>query len=117
MLRYADEALDALIPKPNLQGCGSLGPEGLAAGRAIATLAATPPVRVIAIDGKSARGVRPGQRVVLGQTVVDGKTNKINAFAPLADLIDITDAIIIADALHTQHRHADYFTGRSAHYV
>jgi predicted transposase YbfD/YdcC len=92
---------------------------------------ATPAVRVIAIDGKSARGARgPDGRavhllasfdqdsgVVLGQTVVDGKTNEITAFAPLLDRVDLTDAIITADALHTQHRHADYLTSRGAHYV
>jgi Transposase DDE domain len=37
--------------------------------------------------------------VVLGQTVVDGKTNEITAFAPLCDRIDLTDALITADAL------------------
>jgi predicted transposase YbfD/YdcC len=88
-------------------------------------------LRMIAIDGKSARGARgPDGRavhllaafdhvsgVVLGQTVVDGKTNEINAFAPLLDRIDIIGAIITADALHTQHRHADYLIGRDAHYV
>jgi hypothetical protein len=88
-------------------------------------------LRVIAIDGKSARGARradgravhllaafdQASGIVLGQTVVDGKTNEINAFAPLLDRIDITGTIIIADALHTQHRHAAYLRGRGAHYV
>jgi predicted transposase YbfD/YdcC len=93
---------------------------------------AWPPTRrMIAIDGKTARGARgPDGRavhllaafdqisgVVLGQSAVDGKTNEINAFAPLLDRIDITDAIITADALHTQHRHADYLLGRGAHYL
>jgi hypothetical protein len=88
-------------------------------------------VRVIALDGKSARGARrangravrllaafdQASGVVLGQAEVDGKTNAINAFAPLLDRVDIVGAIITADALHTQHRHADYLTGRGAHYV
>jgi predicted transposase YbfD/YdcC len=93
---------------------------------------AWPPTRrMIAIDGKTARGARgPDGRavhllaafdqisgVVLGQSAVDGKTNEINAFTPLLDRIDITDAIITADALHTQHRHADYLLGRGAHYL
>lgn len=87
--------------------------------------------RVIAIDGKSARGARgPDGRavhllaafdhdsgVVLGQAVVDGKTNEVTAFAPLLDRIEITDAIITADALHTQRAHAEYLIGRGAHYV
>ncbi len=88
-------------------------------------------VGVIAVDGKSARGARGptgpavhllaafGQAsgTVLGQTVVEGKTNEINAFAPLLDRIDITDAVVTADALHTQHRHAEYLIGRGAHYL
>ncbi len=87
--------------------------------------------RVIALDGKSARGARhAGERavhllaafdthtgVVLGQTVVDGKTNEINAFAPLLDRIDITGTIVTADALHTQRSHVNYLIGRGAHYL
>jgi predicted transposase YbfD/YdcC len=103
----------------------------LVARAATAIPAVAPAVRMIAIDGKSARGARgpKGRAVhllaafdqanglVLGQGVVDGKTNEITAFAPLLDRIDITGAIITADALHTQHRHADYLIGRGAHYV
>jgi predicted transposase YbfD/YdcC len=48
---------------------------------------------------------------------VDVKTNEINAFGPLLDRFDITDAIITADALHTQRAHADYLFGRGAHYI
>jgi hypothetical protein len=44
-------------------------------------------------------------------------TNELTAFGPLLGLIDITGAIISADALHAPHRHADYRTGRGAHYV
>lgn len=89
------------------------------------------PRRVIALDGKSARGARSagGRAVhllaaydtasgeVLGQSVVDGKTNEISAFGPLLDRIDITGAIITADALHTQRGHVHYLTGRDAHYL
>lgn len=81
------------------------------------------------MDGKSARGARQGEGravhllaafdsasgIVLGQAVVDGKTNEITAFAPLLSRIDITDAIITADALHTQDAHADYLHQRGAH--
>jgi predicted transposase YbfD/YdcC len=87
--------------------------------------------RVIALDGKTARGARIGDARavhllaafdvadggVLAQTVVDGKTNEITAFAPLLDRLDITGAVITADALHTQHRHAEYLHRRGAHYV
>jgi hypothetical protein len=55
--------------------------------------------------------------VVTGQAVVDGKSNEITAFAPLLGRINITGVIVTADALHTQHRHADYLTSRGAHYV
>jgi predicted transposase YbfD/YdcC len=87
--------------------------------------------RVIAVDGKSARGARglDGRAVhllaafdqasgaVLGQSVVDGKTNEITAFAPLLDRIELSGAIVTADALHTQTRHAHYLHARGAHYV
>ncbi len=87
--------------------------------------------RAIAIDGKTARGARVGDGravhllaalehaggVVLGQRVVDGKTNEITEFAPLLDGIDITDTIVTADALHTQRQHAEYLIGRGAHYL
>ncbi len=60
--------------------------------------------RAVAVDGTSARGARTADGravhllaafehadgVVLGQTVVDGKTNEISAFAPLLERIDIT---------------------------
>jgi predicted transposase YbfD/YdcC len=86
---------------------------------------------VIALDGKTARGARSGDEravhllaafdagtgVVLGQSEVDGKTNEITAFAPLLDHIDITSAVVTADALHTQRAHADYLIGRGAHYL
>lgn len=90
-----------------------------------------------AIDGttargaKTARGARIGDGravhllaalehadgVVLGQRVVDGKSNEITAFAPLLDGIDLADVIVTADALHTQREHADYLLGRGAHYL
>jgi predicted transposase YbfD/YdcC len=54
---------------------------------------------------------------VLGQSVVDGKTNEITAFTPLLDRVNIADAVITADALHTQDEHARYLHRRGAHYV
>lgn len=86
---------------------------------------------VIAVDGKSARGARGADGravhllaafdtatgVVLGQGVVDGKTNEINAFAPLLDRVDITGAIVTADAMHTQRAHVTYLARRGAHYL
>jgi predicted transposase YbfD/YdcC len=89
------------------------------------------PRRVVAVDGKSARGARTGgdrpvhllaafdaaTGVVLGQTTVDGKTNEVNAFAPLLDRVDLTGMILTADALHTQTRHVTYLHGRDAHWI
>jgi predicted transposase YbfD/YdcC len=88
-------------------------------------------VRAVAVDGKTARGSRAPHRaarhlfaafehasgVVLGQMQVDDKSNEITAFAPLLDRIDLTDTVITADALHTQHRHATYLHQRGGHYV
>ncbi|MGH3673593.1 MAG: ISAs1 family transposase [Pseudonocardiaceae bacterium] len=93
---------------------------------------ATPDARtLIAIDGKTSCGARgPDGRavhllaafdhtsgVVLGQTVVEGKTNEITAFAPLCERLDLSGALVTADALHTQHRHADYLHTCGAHYL
>jgi predicted transposase YbfD/YdcC len=38
-------------------------------------------------------------------------------FAALLDRIDITGAVITADALHAQREHATYLAGRGAHYL
>lgn len=87
--------------------------------------------RAVAVDGKTVRGARTaGGRavhllaalehadgVVLGQRVVDEKSNEITAFAPLLDNIDLSGVIVTADALHTQREHAEYVTGRGGHYL
>jgi predicted transposase YbfD/YdcC len=101
------------------------------ATRAVTNAPGCRPRRVIALDGKSARGARSaggravhllaaydtGTGGVLGQAVVDGKTNEISAFAPLLDRIDIAGVIVTADALHTQRAHVTYLVGRGAHYL
>ena len=70
--------------------------------------------RVIAFDGKTLRGARDatGNLVhllsglcqatgtVLAQLAVGAKTNEIPMLRTLLDTIDITDAVITADALH-----------------
>jgi predicted transposase YbfD/YdcC len=86
--------------------------------------------RVIAVDGKSVRGARTDGRcrhllsavthrtsIILGQLNVDLKTNEIPMFATLLDTIDITGAVITADALHLQTAHATYLQDRKAHYL
>ena len=91
-------------------------------------------MRVIAVDGKTARGARTddgaqvhllaafdhASGVVLGQTQVSGeggKNSEITAFAPLLDRIDLSDVLLTADALHTQRGHADYLHHRGGHYL
>jgi predicted transposase YbfD/YdcC len=87
--------------------------------------------RLIAVDGKTLRGSAsggdPGDHLlaaldhvhgaVLGQVEVGAKTNEIPMFPLLLDRIDITGAVITADAMHAQRGHATYLAGRSAHYL
>ena len=57
-------------------------------------------------------------RAVLAQAAVDGKTNEITQFAPLLEDLDITGAVITADALHTQRQHAKFLVSdKKAHYI
>jgi len=48
---------------------------------------------------------------------VGAKTNEIPLFTALLDRIQITDAVITADALHAQREHAAYLHRRGAHYL
>jgi predicted transposase YbfD/YdcC len=88
--------------------------------------------RAVAVDGKTLRGsgtadgpgrhllaaLDHGHGVVLGQVDVEAKTNEIPMFAPLLDRIDLTGAVVTADALHAQRAHAEYLvTQRGAHYL
>lgn len=88
--------------------------------------------RLVAVDGKRVRGsastttearhllaaIDHTHGVVLAQRDVDGKTNEITEFAPLLDTLDLTDAVVTADALHAQRAHADYLVlDRGAHYL
>jgi len=87
--------------------------------------------RVIAVDGKTLRGSagggEPGEHllaaldhghgVVLGQVEAGAKTNEIPMFPVLMDRINITGAVITADAMHAQRSHATYLAGRDADYL
>jgi predicted transposase YbfD/YdcC len=88
--------------------------------------------RLVAVDGKRVRGsgsdttdarhllgaIDHGHGVVLAQREVGCKTNEIPEFAPLLDTIDLSGAVITADALHAQRAHADYLVlERGAHYL
>lgn len=88
---------------------------------------------VIAIDGKTVRGARPGGRqvhllsaldtatgIVLAQVTVDAKSNEIPAFTPLLDAVErvlgtLEGVLFTADAMHTQTGHADEVHRRHAH--
>ncbi|WP_245881683.1 ISAs1 family transposase [Streptomyces milbemycinicus] len=100
---------------------------------AFLTARATPSpagLRAIAVDGKALRGSRTATTPhvtllaamdhtghVLAQRQVADKSNEIPAFKPLLDTIDLTDTVITADALHTQHAHGAYLRERGAHYI
>jgi DDE family transposase len=93
----------------------------------------SPELVAIAVDGKTVRGATDteGNQVhllaaathrdalVLGQVEVGAKTNEIPMFAPLLEGlaeagVDLTRAVITADALHTQRAHAEYLHERGA---
>jgi predicted transposase YbfD/YdcC len=90
--------------------------------------------KVIAVDGKTLRGARrdDGRQIhllsaldtstgiVLAQVIVDAKSNEIPAFTPLLDAVEavlgsIEAVLFVADALHTQTRHAHEIAARGAH--
>jgi predicted transposase YbfD/YdcC len=88
--------------------------------------------RLVAVDGKRVRGSSKGtvdarhllsaidhaHAVVLAQREVGCKTNEITEFAPLLDGVELTNAVVTADALHAQKAHADYLVlQRGAHYL
>ncbi|WP_072690730.1 ISAs1 family transposase [Rhodococcus marinonascens] len=87
--------------------------------------------RVIEVDGKTLRGARDAagclthllaaldhsSGVVLGQLEVGAKTNEIPMLTDLLDPLDLTDAVVTADALHCQRATAEYIVARGGHYV
>jgi predicted transposase YbfD/YdcC len=87
--------------------------------------------RVVAVDGKCLRGSRDaaGQAVmVLGAMLQDGtlaaqqkvadKGSEITGFAALLAALELQDAVVVADALHTQREHARVLVEEfGAHYA
>jgi len=86
----------------------------------------------VAVDGKTLRGSKlpagkgvhllaalvHGQRTVVAQRRVPGKTNEIPGFQPLLDGVDLTGRVVTADAMHTQRDHAEYLVDqRQAGYL
>jgi predicted transposase YbfD/YdcC len=87
---------------------------------------------VIAIDGKTVRGTRGpdgsggvhllaawshADSLVLAQVLVDTKVNETKCSAALLDQLDLTGAIVTADAMHTIRATVTYLLGRGADYV
>ncbi len=54
---------------------------------------------------------------VLGQLAVASKSNEIPALRDLLTSMNITDAVISADAMHCQRDTANHITGRGGHYI
>jgi predicted transposase YbfD/YdcC len=88
--------------------------------------------RLVAVDGKTLRGSASGEEpgrhllaaldhahgVVLGQVEVGAKTNEIPMLPVLLDRIELSGAIVTADAMHAQREHARYLVAqRGAHYI
>jgi predicted transposase YbfD/YdcC len=89
--------------------------------------------RVVAIDGKTARGSGRKQKglrpihivsawaiengVMLGQLAVDEKSNEITAIPELLDVLAISGAIITLDAMGMQKEIVEKIRDKKAHYV
>ncbi len=76
----------------------------------------------IAIDGKWLRGVADGQvklfaamlheeKVIIAQHRIPDDTNEITQVRELLDPVDLTGAVVTADAAHAQHDTAEYIAG------
>lgn len=91
--------------------------------------------RVLALDGKTLRGVHvrgadggvylphlvsvldQAIGAVLGQVQVDAKGSEVAAFDTVLDQLDLSGVLVTGDALHTQRGHVDYLHQRGAHYL
>jgi predicted transposase YbfD/YdcC len=86
--------------------------------------------RIIAVDGKTMRGARTpagaphlvaafdhAAGAVVGQLAVATKSNEIPALRDLLDGMDITDAVLTADAMHCVRDTATHITDHGGHYL
>jgi hypothetical protein len=83
----------------------------------------------IAIDGKWLRGVADGQvklfaallheeKVIIAQRRIPDQTNEITQVQELLDPVDLTGAVVTADAAHAQEDTAEYLAGeRHSDYI
>ena len=86
---------------------------------------------IVAIDGKTMRGSRDGERnplhivsawasaqnLVLGQIKTEEKSNEITAIPALLDLLDVSGSIVTIDAIGTQREIAEKIVAKKADYV
>jgi predicted transposase YbfD/YdcC len=89
------------------------------------------PLAGLAVDGKTLRGsrtpdgttvhllaaTRHDTQTVLAQQQVEAHSNEIPAFTPLLSKLDLSNVVITADALHTQHEHARHIIAAGGHYL
>ncbi|MEV2267783.1 ISAs1 family transposase [Nonomuraea africana] len=88
------------------------------------------PLLGLAVDGKTLRGSRTGSgaahllaavrhdtQTVVAQRQIEAKSNEIPAFTPLLSTLDLSNTVITADALHTQHDHARQIVAAGGHYL
>jgi hypothetical protein len=87
--------------------------------------------RAVAVDGKTLRGARQdgrrihllaamdhASRAVLAQRQVNGAPGEVGGFVPLLAGLELTGAVVTADALHTHADAAGFLlTGKQAHYL
>jgi Transposase DDE domain len=87
--------------------------------------------RAVAVDGKTLRGAKRdcrqvhllacmdhATRAVLAQRQVNGAPGEVPAFQPLLAGLDLTDAVVTADALHTHADAAEFLvTSKQAQYL
>ena len=88
--------------------------------------------RVVAIDGKTVRGVASQfgesplhivsafctqNRLTLGQETVNEKSNEITAIPTLIDLLDLKNAVITIDAMGCQKKIAEKIIQKQGHYI
>jgi predicted transposase YbfD/YdcC len=87
--------------------------------------------RAVAVDGKTLRGARRHgrqvhllaatdhtTRAVVAQRQVNGAPGEVPGFAPLLGDLDLTGAVVTADALHTHADAAEFLvTSKQAHYL
>ncbi|MFI7469995.1 ISAs1 family transposase [Nonomuraea sp. NPDC049646] len=84
----------------------------------------------LAVDGKTPRGSRTSEgvthllaatrhdtQIVVAQRQIEAKSNEIPAFTPLLSGLDLSSVVITADALHTQHSHAQQIVTAGGHYL